>query len=354
VYDVLIWDQAEEQKDETGWNDPVMLNADMSNRPSVALAILREGRTLLGSDYRKSPIILYDGKKNSRETIIGRLEILSAHHKSCSCDGDTNPCSTKDKCIDCTAVNEWAVTALSKRLLRFTSDGDGNIYVQGRGTYASIHVGSTCLTTDNDTWSEKIPVQLGQTIGLAPTQVEGRKRLDLLVLLEEYLQDIHPEEIRRPILAKELPTQEDTSQDSSSPLPGLQSDCPGEEISTRDGNFSKSSAQCAGGGSVSSNPAKRKNERVDAEKEKFSLFLVPLGHDMSSVRRTFLARKAMELGIVVVENVFSSTHILISQQVSTLREISLALDIEEHALRSYIEQVCLFGGEARTILHHQI
>jgi hypothetical protein len=323
-------------------NDPAMLNADRLNRPRIALAILREGRTLLGSEYRKRPIILCDETRNSRETTIGRLEIISAQHKSCGCSGDINHWSIKDKCGDCTAVNEWAVTALSRKLLRFTCDGDGHIFVQGRGAHASIHVGSKLMKTDDDTWSEKIIVQPGEKIGLAPTQIDGRKPLELLVLLEEHLEDIHPGESRQPIFPNNLLSQENASQESSSAPPDLQSKSSDEEmLKITESSFSPSNAKCAEEGSVSPSRAKRKNDRADAAKQQDRLFQVPLGHDMSSVRRRFLAGKAIKFGMVEVDDIFSSTHILISQQVSTLREISLVLDIQEYDLRSYIEQVCL-------------
>lgn len=69
-----------------------------------------------------------------------------------------------------------------------------------------------------------------------------------------------------------------------------------------------------------------------------SLLLVPLGLDLSSVRRTLLAQKAHAFGMRVVQNVFEANTIVVSQQVTSLNEVSQILNVDEHQLRNYIEK----------------
>lgn len=350
-------------------NAAIMSNNDeRANQPrgsSLALAISRDGRTLVGAEYLKKPILLFSESDNSssHEIIIGRLEILSAQHRSCSCSctstssvQNANPWSTQDKCDNCSAVNEWAVTALSRRLLRFTCDDDDDdgkehrVYVQGRGTHATIHVGTKLLATENDVWSEKILVQPGEKIRLASPEKDGKKSLHVVVLLKEQLEEeaLRQRGGQRSIaLQTSLEQQHASPDDSSSVTPKLQRKCLDAETmlnpTADDTSISAASGvRCSGEevSSLSSNPAKRKSDCVNEEKQKYILFLVPLGHDMSSVRRTFLANKAIKLGMAETDDVFCSTHIVISHQVSTVREVSTILNLEESDLRSYIEQVC--------------
>ncbi len=293
-----------------------MLTVTVPGRPTIALLISREGEALWVSRSTDAPIFLF--QENEKETILGRLELLEAQHRACGCSSKTSSWSTKGKCSHCSLVNQWAVTALSRRLLRFTYDDFGKIFVQGRGKHAAIYLDSKRLDTGNDDWSGEIEIHMGDTLCLAPAQVENSKALHLKIV-----------EANQMNMSRDDPIHKGDHLGLTNPqdMEG------GLGIVTSDAKNHRCML-------ASSGASKRKVPGSTTESNEVKLFLVPLGHDMSSVRRKLLAHKAKNLGALVVHDVFESSHILVSQQVSFLREVSEALKLNEGDLRLYIEQVC--------------
>lgn len=291
--------------------------------PNMALAISRDGKSIIGPKNADAPIIVLFGE-NRQETIIGRLDILTLQHEVCGCSSKTRTRSTRGKCDECSMVNQWAVTGLSRRLLRFRWDETGNTFVEGRGRHAAIHIGSTKLDGDKEEWSDRVQIHVGDTICLAPAKTNQGSRIFLKVvhtnrsIIPNSFMSCSPlphEKLRR-VAENGKDAQNNAGTDDSLPKTTQQVTVPLVGM------------------------AKRKLTIPESERKEIKLFLVPLGHDMSSVRRRILASKAEKIGALVVDDIFESSHILISQQVSLLREVSAALSVNEKDLRIYIEKVC--------------
>lgn len=313
-------------------------------RKRISLEVLRDGKSLQPSSLDDGGIsveLAVGGADHSSEAIIGRLDILPVQHRSCGCSSDSNSAgSTKGKCDACSAVNQWATTHLSRRLLRFSCDEkEGRLYVEARGRYASVKLGSKLLTSINagDDWGERSLVKAGDVLSLAPTQVKGTT-LDLRVLVDEEVTEAVNSPVENPTPSTDASNPESEKEErqiEEEAEAGMEMPSPNQDRSRSDAS---NIVEATMGPFHSGGQLKRKPETVEQKKEKPSVFLVPLGQDLSSLRRKFLASKAEKLGMIVVQNVFDATHVVISQQVSTLDEVSQGLNVPEKCLRSYIEQ----------------
>ena len=312
-------------------------------RKRISLEVLRDGKSLPKSSSGNGLIRIHFDE--SGEAFIGRLEILPAQHKACGCGNGTNSGSINGKCDKCSVVNHWAVSKLSRRLLRFSSDQDGKVFVQARGKHASVNLGSKLLTSDNDDWCEKVLLQDGDIFRLAPAQIEGTP-LELKVVMDDFPEERTVGGKSRPMEASAAHSNEDGCRseingidEESRPSGCLEGETT-EALVASAANARDSGTD--GPATTQGGRSKRKSKIFEAINQQQYAFLAPLGQDMSSVRRKFLASKAEKCGVKIVDDVFWATHIVISRQVSTLSEVSQSLSsgVSDRSLRSYIEQVC--------------
>jgi hypothetical protein len=178
-------------------------------------------------------------------------------------------------------------------------------------------------------------IHVGDIIRLTPRLKKAEKSLHLTIVLV-------PENVTTAIKWDQLRPRE-----MSLPVSNINSSeavKPVEPVSPIITPFVKSEQQSI---VVTSPPSNRKRTLVEEkdEKKEMKLFLVPLGHDMSSIRRKMLADKAERFGARIVNDIFAASHIVVSQQVSTVGEVSSSLGVDETKLRSHIEEVGSRNGQ---------
>ena len=72
------------------------------------------------------------------------------------------------------------------------------------------------------------------------------------------------------------------------------------------------------------------------------ILFCPLGQDLPSVRRKILTKRALSLGVSVVEDFRDfreATHIVISRYITSLGQVSKKLNVDENELKRHIELV---------------
>ena len=69
------------------------------------------------------------------------------------------------------------------------------------------------------------------------------------------------------------------------------------------------------------------------------ILFCPLGQDLPSVRRKILTKRALSLGVSVVEDFRLATHIVISRYITSLGQVSKKLNVDENELKRHIELV---------------
>lgn len=288
---------------------------------TITLLILRNGKSLSSTGI---PIL--EGTEQIEKT-IGRREILSSQHMACGCS-KSSPWSTKDKCSECSSVNKWAASTLSRHLLRFTREETTNVVLQGRGTHSVTTVDGRALSLQEGDWSSPVPLHNGSRIQLAPigtTATEKTLELEVVFVVVDYKGDSDTS-----LLHSLPPAVNQANPDVASPnCIQSESDKPIESLPviTKQSIF----------------PTPNEDQVIPIHQEKtrkfWSIFLVPLGQDMSTVMRTILAKKIETLGAKVTQNIFDATHLVISSQVTSLDEIGSVVNISRDYLEKYIETV---------------
>ena len=72
---------------------------------------------------------------------------------------------------------------------------------------------------------------------------------------------------------------------------------------------------------------------------RMKILFCPLGQDLPSVRRKILTKRALSLGVSVVEDFRLATHIVISRYITSLGQVSKKLNVDENELKRHIELV---------------
>jgi hypothetical protein len=154
----------------------------------MALVPLRRGKRLTSnlSLKQNGVILLWDEHK--KDLVIGRQELLLCLYAACGCDD--NRYSTKNKCAGCETINQWALHALSRKMLRVSSEG----VLQGRGKHASVLVNSTPLDISDDEWEGDVKLEVGTRISLEPVKGSGRLEFEVILVDRATKQIIDPDE----------------------------------------------------------------------------------------------------------------------------------------------------------------
>ena len=132
----------------------------------MALCPIRSGKRLRNNDSMNSLLVL----SNNDDVILGRQQLLPCLYSACGCDDNIG--STQNKCGACQLTNEWAIQALSRKLLLFSKSGK----LYGRGKHASILVNSKPLLFNVEgkgEWQGGEEIQAGSLLSLMPVEGEG-------------------------------------------------------------------------------------------------------------------------------------------------------------------------------------
>lgn len=148
----------------------------------LALVPLRGGKRLGGR--RNSPkglIPLWDSRPRqsiegrddevTSDVVFGRQKLLQCLYGSCGCHPATAINSTKGSCSECTAINQWAVHALSLRMVRFVSN---SLHVRGEHAIVTVShpSGETTVVKGSPNqvgeWKGNIKVKEGTRIAFMP------------------------------------------------------------------------------------------------------------------------------------------------------------------------------------------
>eukprot|EP00934_Nitzschia_sp_Nitz4_P000280 Nitzschia sp. Nitz4//NODE_159_length_47236_cov_74.723851//38884//41271//NITZ4_additional_000015-RA//1//CDS//3329531764//280//frame0 len=259
--------------------------------------ILRNGRRMSSAGFKLPSSRANLKRKRDKEEgghpfAIGRVEILAAQHLACGCS--SSPWSTKNKCPECTSVDDWAVKSLSRRLLHFTLEDKGKIFVSSRGATVRVDVDNKLMKGKGTDWSD-------------PVQVKNNSRITIMSHIQQQEHQIQ--------LEIELPA----AQPEKIPgIPvGIGEACQEPSIEVAHSNV------CS---------------ELPISALQPILFLVPLGHDMSSARRKLLATKAREVNVKVTEDYASASHLVISHQVKSWDEVGRGLSVPGEILREHVER----------------
>jgi hypothetical protein len=78
---------------------------------------------------------------------------------------------------------------------------------------------------------------------------------------------------------------------------------------------------------------------VISDSQEFILYFCPLGQDLPHIRRRMLAKKAKQLGAKVMNDFHLATHVIVSEFVTSLSQVSKQIGVPEDELSGRIDQV---------------
>lgn len=153
-------------------------------------------------------VIPISPRDKNRVIVIGRLEFLSSYYAACGCS--RNIYSTRDKCNTCRHVSR-ITRFLSRQMLRFSCNCNGEIVFSVRGRFASVLIRKNdkgdfapvvlereALPCNLDHWRGSEQVHAGMTISLIGPgsedrivfEVAGRVSQKIVVYIVPFGQDL--------------------------------------------------------------------------------------------------------------------------------------------------------------------
>ena len=301
----------------------------------ISLSISRDGGNA-DSEHLFNQHMILDGTQNN-EAVLGRIEIISAMHKSCGCD--SNPYSVKNKCEECSAVNQWASTSLSRKggTLRFLQQ-NGEISLQARGFHVIVISGEHRLNGCDNAWGPQVKISQSTTLQLIPRQnCHQRKPLWIRVCVSRIDADhSHDVDGQRDGEPSKTGLVEKTVVDTRSRVVGEIASgivCLPSQLAPTEAPIESSQLL------VTQHADKRPISAISKNENDVTVFFVPLGRELPSSRRREIEKIALRLDMKVAEKIRFATHIVVSPDVQTLEDVAAAAMTSEIDLHAMIEQV---------------
>jgi hypothetical protein len=300
----------------------------------ISLSISRD-RGNADSEHLFNQHMILDGTQNN-EAVLGRIEIISAMHRSCGCD--SNPYSVKNKCEECSAVNQWVSTSLSRKggTLRFLQE-NGEISLQARGCHVIVISGEHRLNGCDNAWGPQVTISQSTTLQLKPRQnCHQRKPLWIRVCVSRIDADhCHDVPRQRDGGPSKIGLVEKAVMDTRS--------CVVDEIASGivclPSQLAQTEAPIESSQLVTHHAGKRPISAISKNENDVTVFFVPLGRELPSSRRREIEKIALRLDMKVAEKIGFATHVAVSPDVQTLADVAAAAMTSEIDLHAMIEQV---------------
>jgi hypothetical protein len=283
----------------------------------LSLVPLRQGKPILRPSNKKASIPLLRSSHGKKSIVLGRLELLSCLYAACGCH--SNIYSTKHKCKECQQVNQWATKALSRQMLRI-SNNEGCL-LSIRGTFAAVSTACDPQLGNNPSSMSYLDEE-GESDTKHPDEWRGRERLfpGMRISLRELEGEGCLEFQVAPVNIK---TREIIHNATNYPL----------EVPPRlDGQHLRNHPQNV-------NRSRPNNNRTS---QTTVIWFCPLGQDLPRQRIELLSNQVRDRGVTVVvtEEYRQATHMIISEQVTSLEQLARQLHgCSEDELRQHLDTV---------------
>jgi hypothetical protein len=275
---------------------------------SLYLVPLRNGLPLSSKNSSNGAIAVL----NRGHTIVGRLELMSSLYAACGCHNKIF--STKQKCDECQSVNQWALVALSRQMLRIRKGnllsirgGHAFVVISGpTGQYSTVSCSNEEIhvTKQPNEWRGEQQISPGMTISVR--ELDGEGRLDFVVAANV------PEEL---------------------PFRNRSTDKESREAELQVGEYDSSAVAKV------DDEALDKNTAIACGEEGIYVYFCPLGQDLSRHRLGILSKEAALRGASVVSDYLKATHIVISKQVGSLEAVADYLGEPKEKLDQHLHAV---------------
>jgi hypothetical protein len=303
-------------------------NGKLLTNDNASLA--QAGRSAKRGTSSRALIPLWHRNRNDHEDsnypiIIGRPELLPCLYAACGCHSKIY--STKHKCGPCQEVSEWAVRALSRQMVCVRSEN----LVAVRGAHAIVVCDSqvVCQEEDAAQYTNKLYDNKNGSSGLC---WRGRQRIQAGSKLE-FREAEGDGLVEFQVVLVNRRTRKIVIQRKKSLLAcNANSQAPSR---TKDlaHNNNHNNKTCRN----TTIPSLLKHQPHQAQ---FRIYFVLLGQDLSRQRIALLAQLAEKRGAQVMDDFRLATHLVISEQVTTLQQVANKLgSITLEDLKCHLDQV---------------